>query len=171
VCCRFNITWGKKERLCTSYKYVGTWTEIVVRFVQNSWSDWGKPWKSFDRKCGNYCRLLRRIALTLAVRTGVGRRIYRPHQKHKAIHTIYHLPNFTVNGFTLRSTAVHLQSVTFIPRANRRQKLTKNSVNSHTQEPNSLQHNIFFNWNTSDSGYGFIACLGSGAQGQCYSPE
>jgi hypothetical protein len=29
----------------------------------------------------------------------------------------------------------------------------------------------FLNWNTSDSSYGFMAWLGSGAKGQCYSPE
>jgi hypothetical protein len=52
--------------------------------------------------------LLRRIALTLAAGTDVGRGIYGPHQKHQAIHTIYHLSSFTVSGFTLRSTVVHL---------------------------------------------------------------
>jgi hypothetical protein len=63
--------------------------------------------------------LLRRIALTLAARTDGGRGTYGPHQKHQAIHKIYHLLSFTVNGFTLRSTAAHLYSVNFIPRANR----------------------------------------------------
>jgi hypothetical protein len=50
----------------------------------------------------NYCRLLRRIAMTLVARTDVGRGTFGPHQDHQAIHTIYHLPSFTMNGFALR---------------------------------------------------------------------
>jgi hypothetical protein len=44
--------------------------------------------------------------MTSAARTDVGRGTYGPHQKHQAIHTIYHLPSFTVNGFALRQLCI-----------------------------------------------------------------